>query len=181
LVIIFYFLNLIQETSLGLKDFLTRKKKPAVIEVAGRLAGFALDPNDIQECVNELPRQVDVNRGSVEYELRFMRCLAVDVAITQALRSEPSKKEAVSSAYIACLRSIAEDMPQGVGVAFLSALGERFDGYVEVIRKFPDEEPFSVASTYFAALCRNPRDMDFLVYGKKMFLSTMNGAAEYLE
>lgn len=157
-----------------------QKKEVNIEEIGANLAAFALDPEDISLCLQELPETIRTDETAVENELRYLRVFAVDFAITRALGKSTTQKEAVSSAYLALLQQILEKLPNSLGQVILEMLSDRIDTYVDALHKSPSEAPLLLIGQIFAKFCGDEGNIDLVSFGKEMFLTTSNGAVEYL-
>ena len=149
-------------------------------EVGTNLVSFALDPEDTNSALGELPSTGGVDRDTIQYELRFLRLFAVDYGITLGLGSKSPEKEKATKWYFSCLDSVVRDFPNDVGARFLGILRDRVDNYVMTLKLSSNEEPFSIIGQSFAKFCGNEEDTDLATLGRKIFLSTANGVADYL-
>jgi hypothetical protein len=167
---------------------LNLKKQERVVEQAGQdLFDFAVDREDVKTLLDYLPREADIIRSKVEYELMILRIISVGWCISYFLDKSPHKNR-LAELYWKAIHEFSQSISSTAGlligkdIDYFQVLRDRLDTYVEAMHQKPDATaPGVVMGPEFARACGNSNDVHTIITGTRMFLATMGGVKQYLE
>lgn len=158
------------------------------IAQAGKdLFDFAVDREDVKTLLANLPREAEIDRGKVEYELAILRIITVGWSISYFLaRSE--HKHQLAESYWEAIREFSQSVSVSAGllagkdIDYFQILKDRLISYVQAMERKPKaQEPAAVMGPEFARLCGNGDDIHTIMAGTRMFIATMGSVKAYLE
>ena len=158
------------------------------IERAGEdLFNFAIDREDVKWLMQHMPKEADIKRNTVEYELQILKIISVGWCISYCLESSPQKNPLLElywkliCEYSQSISSVTELMV-GHDIDYFQILKERLDMYVDAMSQKPDApEPAIVIGPEFARTCGNGDDIFTFMTGSKMFTAAISRVINYLE
>lgn len=158
------------------------------IDEAGEdLFNFAVDREDIKTLLKRLPKEAEIERGKVEYELAILRIITVGWSISYFFAGSDHKSR-LAEIYWEAVRefsqgiSVSAGLLAGTEIDYFQILKDRQMGYVEALELKPDApEPAAVIGPEFARLCGNGEDLHTVIAGTRMFVATMASVKAYLE
>lgn len=164
------------------------KNHKSEIEKAGRdLLEFAVDREDVNWLMARLPREADIKRVTVEYELQILKIIGVGWSVSYYLENSPRKTE-LQELYWNSINEFSRGISKtteymiGQNIDYFKILKARLEMYITALEKHPDAaEPALVIGPEFARVCGNVDDVFTFMTGSKMFISTLNRVKEYLE
>jgi hypothetical protein len=137
----------------------------SVIEQAGEdLFSFAVDREDVKTLLEYLPKEADVVRSKVEYELVILRIISVGWCISYFLQNFPHKSRLAELYWKAVLEfsqsiSSTAGLMIGQDIDYFQVLRDRLDTYVEAMCRKPEATaPAVVIGPEFARACGNEND-----------------------
>lgn len=158
------------------------------MEKAGEdLLEFAIDRTDVNWLMDRLPKEADIRRVTVEYELPILKIIAVGWGLSYYLENSPQKTallELYWNSVNEFSRGISTTTEYMVGqkIDYFQILKDRLHMYVAALEQHPDvSEPVHVIGPEFSRICGNVNDIFTFMTGSKMFISTINKVKEYLE
>jgi hypothetical protein len=163
-------------------------KEELPIEQAGEeLFNFAVDRKDLKTLLAHLPKEAEIERGKVEYELGILRIISVGWSISYFLENSPHRNR-LGELYWKAVRDFSLSLSSTAGVMtgqevnYFQILIDRLDLYVEGLRQNPGaREPAAVMGPEFARICGNADDVYTVMAGTKMFVAVVSSVKEYLE
>ena len=163
------------------------KKKKSEIEKAGEdLFGFAIDREDTKWLITHLPKEADIKRVTVEYELQILKIIGVGWSISYYLESSSQKNQLLELYWNAIYEfsksiSTTTELMTGHDIDYFQTLKDRLNMYVDVMaKKTGAQEPCVVIGPEFARVCGNEDDIFTFMTGSKMFTTTINKVNEYI-
>jgi hypothetical protein len=151
------------------------------------LFNFAVDREDTKILMAHLPKEADIKRLTVEYELPILKIISVGWGISYYLGNSPYKN-LISEKYWKAIHEFSQHLSEttelmlGQDIDYFQILKDRLDMYVEALTKKPDaSEPAAVIGPEFAKTCGNMDDVYTVMTGSRMFISTIRRVKEYLE
>jgi len=166
----------------------TPEKITPGIERAGEdLFNFAIDREDVKWLMKRLPKEADIKRDSVEYELQILKIVSVGWCISYYLESSPQKNPLLEFYWKAVYEfsqsiSSTTELMTGHDIDYFQILKERLDMYVDAMSQKPGApEPASVIGPEFARTCGNVDDIFTFMTGSKMFIAAISRVKDYLE
>ncbi|HUT43168.1 MAG TPA: hypothetical protein VMW95_02435 [Desulfobacterales bacterium] len=72
----------------------SEEKKSEIEKVRDVLFNFAIDREDIKWLMERLPKEANIKRSTVEYELQILKIISVGWSISYYLENNPQTKEA---------------------------------------------------------------------------------------
>jgi hypothetical protein len=151
------------------------------------LFNFAVDRADVKTLLEYLPKEADVMRSKVEYELVILRIITVGWSISYFLESSPHKN-CLAELYWKAVHGFSQTISSTAGlmigrdIDYFQVLRDRLDTYIEAMCRKPDAAaPAVVIGPEFARACGNVDDVNTVMTGTRMFIATVSGVKEYLE
>lgn len=164
------------------------KENKTEMEKAGEdLFSYAIDREDVKWLMKHLPKEADIRRETVEYELQILKIISIGWSLSYYLEDSPRKNPLVELYWQAVYEfsqsiSATTEMMTGQDIDYFQVLKDRLDMYVEAMSRKPDApEPATVIGPEFARTCGNPNDIFTFMAGSKMFITTINRVKEYLD
>ncbi len=164
-----------------------KKPKSEIEKTAEDLVEFAFDREGTKWLLTHLPKEADINRVTVEYELQILRIISVGWSISYYLENSPMKTR-LSEIYWKMVnefsRGISEttELMIGKDIDYFQILKDRLNMYVNALSENAGEaDPATVIGPEFARTCGNADDIFTFMTGSKMFISTIARVREYLE
>ena len=163
------------------------KNSPEVEKMREDLLNFAVDREDIKWLMERLPKEANIERNTVEYELQILKIISVGWSISYFLENSPLKNPVLEPFWMAIYEfsqrlSTTTGLMIGKDIDYFQILKERLDMYVNALARHPDAaEPAPVIGRVFARTCGNVDDLFTFMTGSKMFISTTGRVREYLE
>jgi hypothetical protein len=165
-----------------------QKNAEWVIEQVGEdLFNFAVDRADVKTLLEYLPKETDVMRSKVEYELVILRIVSVGWSISYFLENSPHKNR-LAELYWKAVHAFSQSISSTTGlmtgrdIDYFQVLRDRLDTYVEAMRRKPGAPaPSVVMGPEFARACGNVNDVHTVMTGTRMFIATVKGVKEYFE
>lgn len=158
------------------------------IERAGEdLFNFAIDREDVKWLMRHLPKEADIKRDTVEYELQILKIISVGWFISYYLESSPQKNPLLELYWklvydFSQSISSTTELMTGQDIDYFQILKERLDMYVDAMSQKPDApEPAVVIGPEFARTCGNVDDIFTFMTGSKMFITAISRVKNYLE
>ena len=158
------------------------------IERAGEdLFNFAIDREDIKWLMRRLPKEADIKRDTVEYELQILKIISVGWCISYYLESSPQKNPLLEFYWKAVYEfsqsiSFTTELMTGHDIDYFQILKERLDMYVDAMsQKSEAPEPAIVIGPEFARICGNVDDIFTFMTGSKMFIAAISRVKDCLE
>ena len=136
---------------------------------------------------NGSPKEANIKRSRVEYELQILKIISVGWSISYYLENNPHKNPLLELFWMAIYEfsqhlSKTTELMIGKDIDYFQNLKERLDMYVDAMAQKPEApEPSTVIGPEFARTCGNEDDISTFMTGSKMFLSTTGQVKEYLE
>lgn len=165
----------------------SEERKSEIEKIRDDLFNFAIDREDIKWLMERLPREADIKRSAVEYELQILKIISVGWSISYYLENNPHKNSLLELFWMAIYEfsqhlSTTTELMIGQDIDYFQILKERLDMYVNAMAQNPEAtEPSTVIGPQFAKTCGNADDISTFMTGSKMFLSTTGQVKEYLE
>ena len=165
----------------------SEEKKSEIEKVRDVLFNFAIDREDIKWLMERLPKEANIKRSTVEYELQILKIISVGWSISYYLENNPHKNELLELFWMAIYEfsqqlSTTTELMIGQDIDYFQILKERLDMYVDAMAQKPEApEPSTVIGPEFARTCGNEDDISTFMTGSKMFLSTIGQVKEYFE
>jgi hypothetical protein len=162
-------------------------KKSEIEKVRDDLFNFAIDREDIKWLMERLPKEANIERSTVEYELQILKIISVGWSISYYLENNPHKNPLLELFWMMVYEfsqqlSTTTELMIGQDIDYFQILKQRLDMYVDALAKHPEaSEPSTVIGPEFARTCGNADDIFTFMTGSKMFLSTTGQVKEYLE
>ena len=163
------------------------KNSPEIEKVRNDLLNFAIDREDITWLMERLPKEANIDRNTVEYELQILKIISVGWSISYYLESNSLKNSLLESFWMAIYEfsqrlSTTTGLMIGKDIDYFQILKDRLDMNVNALTRHPDAtEPASVIGREFARTCGNVDDIFTFMTGSKMFISATGRVREYLE
>ena len=157
-------------------------------EKAGEeLFNYAVDREDVKWLIENLSKEADINRVTVEYELQILKIVSVGWSISFFLENS-EQKTPLLEIYWQAIREYAQNLSDTTGlmlgqdIDYFQTLRDRLDFYVDALARNPEApEPATVIGPQFADFCGNKEDIFTYMTGAKMFLTTLSNVRNYLE
>jgi len=165
----------------------SEEKKSEIKNARDNLFNFAIDREDIKWLMENLPKEADIKRDTVEYELQLLKIISVGWSISYYLENSPHKDQLLELFWMAVYEfsqqlSKTTELMIGHDIDYFQVLRDRLDMYVEAMAQKPDApEPAIVIGPEFARTCGNVDDVFTFMTGSKMFISTIGRVKEYLK
>jgi len=165
----------------------SEEKKSEIENARDNLFNFAIDREDIKWLMEHLPKEADIKRDTVEYELQLLKIISVGWSISYYLGNSPHKDQLLELFWMAVYEfsqqlSTTTELMVGHDIDYFQVLRDRLDMYVEAMAQKPDApEPAIVIGPEFARTCGNVDDVFTFMTGSKMFISTIGRVKEYLK
>jgi len=165
----------------------SEEKKSEIENARDNLFNFAIDREDIKWLMEHLPKEANIKRDTVEYELQLLKIISVGWSISYYLGNSPHKDQLLELFWMAVYEfsqqlSKTTELMIGHDIDYFQVLRDRFDMYVEAMAQKPDApEPAIVIGPEFARTCGNVNDVFTFMTGSKMFISTIGRVKEYLK
>jgi hypothetical protein len=165
----------------------SEEKKSEIEKVQDDLFNFAIDREDIKWLIKQLPKEANIKRSTVEYELQIFKIISVGWSISYYLENNPHKNLLLELFWMAIYEfsqhlSTTTELMIGKDIDYFQILKERLDMYVNAMAQNPEAaEPSTVIGPEFARTCGNADDIFTSMTGSKMFLSATSQVKEYLE
>lgn len=165
----------------------SEERKSEIEKIRDDLFNFAIDREDIKWLMERLPREADIKRSAVEYELQILKIISVGWSISYYLENNPHKNSLLELFWMAIYEfsqhlSTTTELMIGQDIDYFQILKERLDMYVNAMAQNPEAtEPSTVIGPQFAKTCGNADDISTFMTGSKMFLSTTGQVKGYLE
>jgi len=137
--------------------------------------------------MERLPKEANIKRSTVEYELQILKIISVGWSISYYLENNPNKNQLLELFWMAIYEfsqhlSTTTELMIGQDIDYFQILQERLDMYVNAMAQNPGApEPSTVIGPEFARTCGNADDIFTFMAGSKMFLSITGQVKEYLE
>ena len=163
------------------------EKKSEIEKVRDDLFNFAIGREDIKWLMERLPKEANIKRSTVEYELQILKIISVGWSISYYLENNSHKNPLLEHFWMAIFEfsqqlSTTTELMIGQDIDYFQILKERLDMYVDAMAKKSEvPEPSTVIGPEFARTCGNADDIFTFMTGSKMFLSTTGQVKEYLE
>jgi hypothetical protein len=165
----------------------SEEKNSEIEKIRDALFSFAIDREDIKWLMERLPKEANIKRSSVEYELQILKIISVGWSISYYLENNLHKNRLLELFWMAIYEfsqhlSTTTEFMIGQHIDYFQILQERLDMYVDAMARNPEApEPSTVIGPEFARTCGNADDIFTFMTGSKMFLSTTGQVKEYLE
>ena len=165
----------------------SEEKNSEIEKIRDALFSFAIDREDIKWLMERLPKEANIKRSSVEYELQILKIISVGWSISYYLENNLHKNRLLELFWMAIYEfsqhlSTTTEFMIGQHIDYFEILQERLDMYVDAMARNPEApEPSTVIGPEFARTCGNANDIFTFMTGSKMFLSTTGQVKEYLE
>ena len=151
------------------------------------LLNFAVDRDDIKWLMERLPKEANIDRNAVEYELQILKIISVGWSISYFLENSSLKNLVLEPFWMAIYvfsqrLSTTTGLMIGKDIDYFQILKDRLDMYVNALARHPDDaKPAPVIGREFARTCGNIDDLFTFMTGSKIFISTARRVREYLE
>ena len=165
----------------------SEEKKSEIEKVRDVLFNFAIDREDIKWLMERLPKEANIKRSTVEYELQILKIISVGWSISYYLENNPHKNALLELFWMEIYEfsqqlSTTTELMIGQDIDYFQILKERLDMYVNTMAQTPEApEPSTVIGPEFARTCGNEDDISTFMTGSKMFLSITGQVKEYFE
>ena len=165
----------------------SEEKNSEIEKIRDALFSFAIDREDIKWLMERLPKEANIKRSSVEYELQILKIISVGWSISYYLENNLHKNRLLELFWMAIYEfsqhlSTTTEFMIGQHIDYFQILQERLDMYVDAMARNPEApEPSTVIGPEFARNCGNAEDIFTFMTGSKMFLSITSQVKEYLE
>ena len=165
----------------------SEEKKSEIEKVRDVLFNFAIDREDIKWLMERLPKEANIKRSTVEYELQILKIISVGWSISYYLENNPHKNALLELFWMEIYEfsqqlSTTTEIMIGQDIDYFQILKERLDMYVNTMAQKPEApEPSTVIGPEFARTCGNEDDISTFMTGSKMFLSITGQVKEYFE
>jgi len=165
----------------------SKDNKSDIEKIRDDLFNFAIDRGDIKWLMERLPKEANIKRSKVEYELQILKIISVGWSISYYLENNPNKTSLLELFWMAIYEfsqhlSTTTELMIGQDIDYFRILQERLDMYVNAMAQNPGApEPSTVIGPEFAKTCGNADDIFTFMTGSKMFLSITGQVREYLE
>jgi hypothetical protein len=163
------------------------REKSGIEKTGEELFNFAVDREDVNTLVADLPAQARIERGKVEYELQLLKIISVGWSISYFLQGWQRKNE-LAEAYWKAIHELSQGIYSAIGlmigqnIDYFQELRNRLDTYVRALGEKPDAaEPAAVIGPEFARACGNVDDVYTVLTGSRMFIGTVGRVRAYLE
>ena len=163
------------------------ENKSEIEKVRDDLFNFAIDRKDIKWLMERLPKEANIKRSTVEYELQILKIISVGWSISYYLENNPHKNSLLELFWMTIFEfsqnlSTTTELMIGKDIDYFQILQERLNMYVDAMAHNPGApEPSTVIGPEFARTCGNTDDIFTVMTGSKMFLSITGQVKEYLE
>jgi hypothetical protein len=164
-----------------------RDQQRAFEQAGEDLFNFAVDREEMKVLLEYLPRESDIMRGKVEYELVVLRIISVGWCISYFLENH-SHKDLIAEFYWKAVHEFSQSISSSAGlmigrdIDYFQVVRDRLDTYVEAMRRRPDSTATAVViGPEFAKVCGNEDSAQLILVGAKMFMAAMDGVRKYLE
>lgn len=164
----------------------SEEKKSEIEKVRDDLFNFAIDRKDIKWLMERLPKEANIKRSTVEYELQILKIISVGWSISYYLEKNPRKNPLLELFWMTIYEfsqqlATTTELMIGQDIDYFQILKQRLDMYVDALAQHPEaSEPSTVIGPEFARTCGNADDIFTFMTGSKMFLSTTGQVKEYL-
>jgi hypothetical protein len=165
----------------------SKENRSEIEKVRDDLFNFAIDRGDIKWLMERLPKEANIKRSTVEYELQILKIISIGWSISYYLENNPHKNPLLELFWMAIYEfsqnlSTTTELMIGQDIDYFQILQERLDMYVNAMSQNPvAPEPSTVIGPEFARTCGNTDDIFTFMTGSKMFLSITSQVKEYLE
>ena len=165
----------------------SEENKSEIEKIRDDLFNFAIDREDIKWLMERLPKEANIKRSKVEYELQILKIISIGWSISYYLENNPHKNPLLELFWMAIYEfsqnlSTTTELMIGKDIDYFQTLQERLDMYVNAMSQNPEApEPSAVIGPEFARTCGNADDIFTFMTGSKMFLSASGQVKEYLE
>ena len=164
-----------------------QRMEQGIEKAAEDLFNFAVDHEDVKWLMEHLPKEADIERDKVEYELRMLKIISVGWSLSYYLENHFHKHKLLEL-YWQAVNEFSQSISATTGlmigrdIDYFKILKERLDMYVAALAQNPDApEPAVVIGPEFAGTCGNTDDIFTVMTGSKMFIVTIGRVKEYLE
>jgi len=162
-------------------------KQSNIEKMAEDLFEFAIDREALKWLMARLPREADINRATVEYELQILKIIGTGWAISYFLE-QSSRKQLLLKHFWNAVFEFSKNLSETTGlmtgrqIDYFQILKDRLDAYVNAMAAKPDTtEPALAIGPEFARICGNADDMFTYMTGSKMFMTTIVRVRDYIE
>jgi len=165
----------------------TEQEKIKIEHTGKKLFDFAVDREDTKILMDNLHKEADIKRPTVEYELQALRIITAGWSISYFLENSAHKNRLVEIYWMAVYEfsqniSSVSELMIGQDFNYYQMLKNRLDKYLDAMHNNPDaSEPVVTIGPEFAKICGNSNDVFTIMAGSKMFTATLNGVKKYLE
>ena len=163
------------------------KEKSGIEKVGEDLFNFAVDREDVKTFMAILPKDADIKRSTVEYELQILKIISVGWSLSYYLESSPQKSQ-LAELYWKAIQEFSQNISATTGlmigqdIDYFQILKDRLDIYVDAMDQKPDApEPAVVIGPEFARTCGNVDDVYTVIAGSRMFITVIRNVKQYLE
>ena len=163
------------------------KEKSGIEKVGEDLFNFAVDREDVKTFMAILPKDADIKRSTVEYELQILKIISVGWSLSYYLESSPQKSQ-LAELYWKAIQEFSQNISATTGlmigqdIDYFQILKDRLDMYVDAMDQKPDApEPAVVIGPEFARTCGNVDDVYTVIAGSRMFITVIRNVKQYLE
>jgi len=165
----------------------TENEKTGIEKAAEELFSFAIDREDVKILMASLPKEADIKRVTVEYELQLLKIVSAGWCISYYLEN-CHQKSRFAALYWKSVYEFSQGISETSGlligktIDYFLILKNRLDMYVDAMGKKTDApEPAVVIGPEFARACGNADDVFTVMTGSKMFVATVGRVKQYLE
>ena len=153
------------------------------------LSDYAIDRSEMHALISYIPKDANINRTAIEYEIQLLRILAVGWGINYYIKQD-SFKQTLSESYWNSIREFSNNISSisalsssalDSGFDYFEIIKQRLEIYLDEMRKHADSnEPTASIGPKFAQLCGHQNNAIIVWMGSKMFQSVLNQIKTYL-
>lgn len=157
------------------------------------LFNFAIEQEDIQWLLANLPQDPQINRHTVEYELRMLKLIGVGWCIAFFLENQ-ARRTPLLEHYWQAVQAFSQELSRTTRylipepIDYFAVLKERFHTYQEAMAARVQvgspacaADPLQVIGPVFAGACQQADNVFIMMAGAKLFRSVMAHVRAYLD
>jgi len=151
------------------------------------LFDYAVDRDDLQLILEGIPEDDSIKRGTVEYEMRILRIVAVGWGVSFFM-PESREKTRLAEGYwhrvaeFSGQISTVSSTMSGNDIDYFQVIRQRLDQYLAVLNHYQDAgDPAIVIGPTIAKMCGSEDNPYLIISGKKMFHIVLSGVKHYLD
>ena len=159
----------------------------SIVTMGETLACYATDSADLIVILDNVHPEAQINRVSLEYEMKMLKIISVGWGLT-FFGAENPEKEALATAYWSAINIFSRDLSVTASAAvnkkidYFNILKERTNFYVSALsRNSKVADPVTVIGPKFAECCGDRGNVHIVMAGNRVFSYTLKAVRDYME